>query len=99
MYKKYLTFFLISLFLSGIQISIGSSSDNEHDKNICKSESNDTDINCSKHCLSNFYDSNDLTQFYRYDLRPILQNINQLKKDYNFFLVIEKKSHSPPIRL
>ncbi|MDC3091886.1 hypothetical protein OA848_05820 [Rickettsiales bacterium] len=99
MIKKNIFFKLVTFFyLFSVQVALSNTLLYSHDENICKTDIDDSNLDCLTHCsLEQMENLDNLMNF------PLLGEKKSLASDLKlmnqFFLQVAQKSHSPPNKL
>ena len=96
--KNSLFKFLAFLYLFSVQEAFSNTFLYTHDENICKTNTNDSDLNCISHCfLEQIENLNYSGNTFFLERKSNL--IHQPKLVNQFTTLVAQKSHSPPLKL
>ncbi len=97
--KKIFSALIIIFLLSSFNFSLTSSFISSHDDNICRSSSNEIDINCKRYCLTTVVEDLDTTKLILFidEIFPY-KNYSKFSK-FSLYFDIRPKSNSPPLLL
>ena len=86
------------LYLFSVQESFSNSFQYVHDENICKTDTNDSDLDCISHCfLEQIENGNYFNNIFFLKRK---NNLTYQPKLLNqFSILVAEKSHSPPLQL
>lgn len=91
---KFVAFF----YLFSVQVALSNTNLHSHDENICKTDTDDINLDCLTHCsleqMENLDNSTNLNL-----LGEKKSLVNDLRLINHFFLLVAQKSHSPPNKL
>ena len=96
--KKNLFKLLAFLYLFSVQEAFSNTFLYIHDDNICKTDTNDSDLDCISHCFLEQIENlnySDNTCF----VKRKSNLIHQPKLVNQFSILVAQKSHSPPLQL
>ena len=89
---------LAFLYLLSVQVALSNTFLYLHDENICKTDTNDFDLDCISHCsleqIENLNYSGNI-----FFLKRENNLINQPNLVNQFSILVAQKSHSPPSKL
>ena len=96
--KNFFLKILAFLYLFSVQESFSNNFLNIHDEGICKTDTNDSDLDCISHCFLEQIENlnySDNTCF----VKRKSNLIHQPKLVNQFSILVAQKSHSPPLQL
>ena len=86
------------LYLFSVQESFSNSFQYVHDENICKTDTNDSDLDCISHCFLEQIEKLNYSSDVFF-LKRKSNLICQPKLVNQFSILVAQKSHSPPFKL